>query len=320
MLHTRGVRRYTYRKEETMEPQDEFVHDYPKGLDTPWKENWYFNFIDRKNRAWGINHISLMRHTNKGRFTAVHVVDDEIIPYSNLIDIEDLEETTDGNLTFEFIEPFKKFRVTFNGPRHEVKIDYDALFPAFDYGKRDEGDSNKALSVHHYRQALVARGTLAKDGETRAIECVCDRDHTWGYRDEGMLTGWNWVGAYFPARTVNLHRILIGEHAFAAGYVSTAEGNTRVVRLEVEGTRFVNQAPVSAIYTGYDKEGRTLARLKTDMFSCLFLPMPDKENMHIYENFVEFTDLETGEKGHGVDEYLLNPNEPYHENPGLPID
>ena len=42
--------------------------------------------------------------------------------------------------------------------------------------------------------------------------------------------------------------------------------------------------------------------------------------MIIYENFVEFTDLETGEKGHGVDEYLLNPNEPYHENPGVSID
>jgi hypothetical protein len=303
-----------------MDPKDELIHAYPKNLDTPWKENWYFNFIDRKNNAWGINHISLMRHTNKGRFTAIHVVDEEIIPYSNVIDIEDLAETTDGALTFEFIEPFKKFRVTFDGPRHQVKIDYDALFPAFDYGKRDESDGNKALSIDHYRQALVARGTLTKDGATRPIECVCDRDHTWGYRDEGMLTGWNWVGAYFPARTVNFNRILVGEHAFAAGYVSTAEGNTQVSRLEVEDTQFVNEAPVSAVYTGYDREGRILARLKTDMFSRLCLPMQDKENMLIYENFVEFTDLETGERGHGVDEYLLNPNEPYHENPGISAD
>ncbi len=284
-----------------MNPKDELIHAYPKNLDTPWKENWYFNFIDRKNNAWGINHISLLRHTNKGRFTAIHVVDEEIIPYSNVIDIEDLAETTDGALTFEFIEPFKKFRVTFDGPRHQVKIDYDALFPAFDYGKRDESDGNKALSIDHYRQALVARGTLTKDGATRPIECVCDRDHTWGYRDEGMLTGWNWVGAYFPARTVNFNRILVGEHAFAAGYVSTAEGNTRVSRLEVEDTQFVNEAPVSAVYTGYDREGRILARLKTDMFSRLCLPMQDKENMLIYEpevpsnrSITVFTDISCG--------------------------
>jgi hypothetical protein len=233
-----------------------------------------------------------MRHTNKGRFTAIHVVDDEIIPYSNVIDIENLENTSDGCLTFEFIEPFKKFRVTFAGPRHQVRLDYDALFPLFDYGKRDETDENKALSVHHYRQALIARGTVTKDGTTRPIECVCDRDHTWGYRDEGMLTGWNWVGAYFPARTVNFNRILMGEDAFAAGYLSTAEGNTRVTRLELENTRFVDQAPVSAVYTGYDREGRVLARLKTEMFSRLCLPMQDKEGMIIYENFVEITDLD----------------------------
>ncbi len=302
-----------------MGPEDEGIHPYPRNLNSPWKENWYFNFIDREHGAWGIHHISLMRHTNKGRFTAIHVVDDEIIPYSNVIDIANLEKTSDGRLTFEFVEPFKKFRVSFAGPRHQVTLDYDALFPVFDYGKQDETDENKALSVHHYRQALVARGTLTKDGATRPIECVCDRDHTWGYRDEGMLTGWNWVGAYFPARTVNFHRILMGEQAFAAGYVSTAAGNTRVTRLEVEGTRFVNQAPVSAVYAGYDREGRLLARLKTEMFSCLCLPMQDKEGVVIYENFVEITDLETGEKGHGVDEYLLNPNVPYHENPGISI-
>jgi hypothetical protein len=77
---------------------------------------------------------------------------------------------------------------------------------------------------------------------------------------------------------------------------------------------------VSAVYTGYDPQGRVLARLKTEMFSRLCLPMQDKEKILIYENFVEFTDLETGEKGKGVDEYLLNPNEPYHENPGISID
>jgi hypothetical protein len=243
-----------------MEPRDEFIHDYPRALDSPWKENWYFNFIDRKNGAWGINHISLMRHTNKGRFTAIHVVDDEIIPYSNLIDIGNLKETTDGTLTFEFIQPFEQFRITFNGPLHQLDLKFEALFPPFDYGKRDDEDRNKALSVQHYRQALVARGTLTKEGKTRPIECVCDRDHTWGYRDESMLTGWNWVGAYFPARTVNFNRILIREHAFAAGYVSKGEGNTRVTRLEVESTRFVDQAPLHGIRQGRSRPGQAQDR------------------------------------------------------------
>ncbi|MEW6442232.1 MAG: hypothetical protein AB1640_14945 [bacterium] len=306
-----------------MDPRDEGIHDYPKDLETAWKENWYFNFIDRKNRAWGINHISLMRHTNQGRFTAIHVVDDEILPYSNLMDIENLRETADGKLRFEFPEPFKKFRVSFSGPWHQVEIEYEALFPAHDYGKSEEGreGGNRALSVRHYRQALRARGELTKDGRTRPIECVCDRDHTWGYRDEGLLTGWNWVGVYFPDRTINLHRILMGGRAFAAGYVSTARGNTPVVRLEVEGTRFVDGGPVSAVYTGYDRQGRVLAKVSSAMFSTLRMPMPRTDAdrvMMLHENFAEFTDLRTGEKCEGIDEYLIHPDEPYHERPGEP--
>ena len=114
-----------------------------------------------------------------------------------------------------------------------------------------------------------------------------------------------------------MKRILVVIVAFGAGFVSTAQGHSRVTRLEVRDTRFVNGSPVSAIYTGYDREGRVLATLKSEMFSSLCLPMQDKENMVIYENFSEFVDLETGEKADGVDEYLISPNEPYHESPGI---
>ena len=136
------------------------MHEYPKHVDTPWKENWYFNFIDREHMAWGINHISLMRHTQMGRFTAVHVVDDEILPYSNLIPIGDLRETTDGVLSFEIIEPFKRCRVTFNGPWHQVELEYEALFPAFYYGAPDQNADERALSSSGRR---CARGPTDRD-------------------------------------------------------------------------------------------------------------------------------------------------------------
>jgi hypothetical protein len=61
-------------------PQDEFIHqDYPRGGEVAWKENWYFNFIDREHNAWGINHISLSRHNQSANFRAFHVVDGEIL-------------------------------------------------------------------------------------------------------------------------------------------------------------------------------------------------------------------------------------------------
>ena len=311
----------TIEKGETMEEKDEYIHqDYPKDLKAPWKENYYFNFVDRKNRAWGIHHISLMRLTQQGRFSALYIVDDEVLPYSNLIDIENLEETSDGTLSIKIVEPFKKYKVTFNGPNHQMDLDYEARFPAFDFGRPRETEESP-LSVQHYRQSLIAKGTLTKDGKSRPIQSFCDRDHTWGYRNEGMITGWNCCHAYFENKTLIIFRTLFGQYAFGSGYLSTKEGNTRIVRTEVVDTQFVNGMPISSIFTGYDKDGNVLGKLKSEKFSTLFLPMGEEGGgAVVHENFSEFTDLETGEKGDGVDEYLINPNEEYHENPGEPIE
>ncbi len=302
-----------------MKPQDEFIHDYPKNLDTPWKENWYFNFVDRKNRAWGISHITLMRHIQKGRFSTIHVIDGQIIPYSNLIDISNLKTMSDDKLTFEVIEPFEKFRVTFNGPQHQLDLTYDARFPMFNFGVPDP--DGKVLTVEHYRQSLIARGTITKEGETRPIESFCDRDHTWGYRDEGKLTGWNCCHAYFDDKTLIIFRFLTGTSAYGTGYLSTAKGNTRITRVEVEDTKFVDNIPVSSIFKAYDGNGNCLGKLRSEKFSGLVIPHIDKENKNekvtVYENFSEFTNLETGQKGDGVDEYLINANEAYHQNPGV---
>lgn len=295
-----------------MDSKEEFIHEWPENLEAPWKENWYFNFVDRKNRAWGLNHITLMRHINKGRFTAVHVVDEKILPYSNLIDIADLKETSDGKLTFDFLEPFKRFRVTFDGPRHQLDLEYEATGPVCEYDKPG-ASKGQPLSVDHYRQPLKAKGTLTFGGETRKIECFCDRDHTWGTRDEGKLTGWNWAGVYFPGRTINFHRIIIGKAFFGVGYVSTKEGNTKLVRVLIEDTEFDEDTPTSSVFTGFDESGKAIAKIKSEKFFSLKLPMVDKEGVTIYENFAEFTDIETGEKCDGVDEYLINPKENFYK-------
>jgi hypothetical protein len=294
-----------------LEHKDELVHEYPKPLEAHWKENWYFNFIDRRNNAWGINHISLLRHRQQGRFSAFHVVDGEVLMYSNLIDIQDdLPELTDGKLKFEFIEPFKKFRLTFNGPRHKVELDYKARFEVFDYAgaRPPRPGRDKALAVNHYEQALFVKGTIAKSGKTTHIDCFGHRDHSWGYRNESKVSGWNWVAVQFPDKTINLSLVAIGKAFMGSGFISTQEGNTRISRVKIEGTEFKNKVPVSSVFTGHDKEGRAW-RLKSEKFSGLYLPMQEKgKGVVVHENFADYTNLDTKEKGVGIDEYLINPD------------
>jgi len=294
----------------SMEPQDEFVHDYPKPLNQPWKENWYFNFVDREARAWGVNHVSLMRHKNKGRFSAFHVVDGEAIMYSEEREIDDdLKELTDGRLAFEFVEPFKSFRVTFGGDKHQVELDYEARFPYYDYAmaKRPGRDKNKATMLEHYEQALFCKGKVTKDGKERAIDCWGHRDHSWGFRNESKITGWNWVAIQFDDKTVNLYRAVIMKAFIGSGFISTADGATKIVRMNVDHTEFDGAEPVSSTFTAQDKDGKVW-KFKSERFSNLYLPMTGKkEGVHIFENFAEFEDLETGQKGVGIDEYLINP-------------
>jgi len=293
-----------------MEPRDEYFHDFPEPLSAHWKENWYFNFIDRERKAWGINHISLLRHRSQGRFSAFHVIDDEVLMYSNLIDIGDeMQELTDGRLKFEFIEPGKRCRVTFHGPRHSAELDYQARFPVFDYapaGPVKKG-GQKALAVNHYEQAMKVKGQISIKGETRKISCLGHRDHSWGYRNESKVTSWNWVAVQFPDRTINLSRVVIGKAFMGSGFVSTKDGNSRMVRVSVEDTRFENDSPVSSVFTGVDEAGR-VCKLKSEKFSGLYLPMKEKgEGVVIHENFSRFQDIESGETGTGIDEYLINP-------------
>lgn len=293
-----------------MEARDEFVHDYPKPLDSHWKENWYFNFIDRENGAWGINHISIERHKQTGRFSAIHVVDGQMLLYSNVIDVEDeIPELTDGKLKFEFVKPFEQFKLTFNGPRHQVDLDYKARFPMFDYGSggKDKSGKRRELVTNHYEQALVCTGKITFKDQAREIECFGHRDHSWGYRNESKVKGWNWVAAQFPDKTINMCLIDLGDKALASGFVSTANGNSRIKSVTVEDTDFKNRCPVASVFTGVDADGRSW-KLKSDKFSSLYLPMQEKgKGVVAHENFSEYENLDTGEKGVGIDEYLINP-------------
>jgi hypothetical protein len=294
----------------SMESRDESVHEYPRPLNQPWKENWYFNFIDQKANAWGINHFSLMRHKQKGRFSAFHVVDGEVLLYTNEIAIDDnLRELTDGRLKAEFIEPFARFRLTFTGERHRVELDYTARFPIFDYAMAARPGRNKdrATTLEHYEQALVCRGRIEKDGRSREIDCLGHRDHSWGYRNESKIGGWNWVAIQFPERTVNLYRAVIGKAFIGSGFISSASGNARITRMNIDRTDFDGKEPLSSTFTAHDEAG-AVHHFRSSRFSHLFLPMTEKGGgVYVYENFSDFTDLDSGAAGVGIDEYLINP-------------
>jgi len=176
----------------TLSSRADYIHqNYPRQKSKPWKENWYFNFIDRANNAWGINHISLQRHIQKGRFMAMHIIDGKTVPYINEIDLtDDFSDISDGNFHVEIAEPHQKFQLTFKGPEHSVNLTYDARFEVFDYEKQGKDDGFKdeeTLALEHYEQAMHVSGTITMGGKSRPISCLGHRDHGQRPSEQGPL-------------------------------------------------------------------------------------------------------------------------------------
>lgn len=291
--------------------EDDYCHgDYPRNISDMWKENWYFNFVDLENKVWGYSHFSLRRDTQTGIFRAMHVVDEVPQIYENEIDIDErFEKVSDGFLSFEVIDPHKKHRVIFNGSTHQVDLLYEARFGVLDFAEGEErGESDqKGMHVEHYEQAMHVSGTVTKDGKKRSVSCLGHRDHSWGFRNEELIQGWNWIAIQFPHKTINFVKAKITEKFFVdRGHISDGSGNIKILKVQmVETNRDPNNVPTGTTYQLEDADGRNWT-ITSKRFSHISLPMKEKKGGIVHENFSTFSIEETGETGVGIDEYMEN--------------
>ena len=292
-----------------IKPEDDYCHgDYPRDTTDMWKENWYFNFIDLENRAWGYNHFSLRRDVQRGIFRAMHVVDEVPLIYENEIDIDErFEKVGDGSLSFEVIDPLKKHRVVFNGPKHKLDLVYEARFGIVDFNEGQERSeaAHKGLNIDHYEQAMNVSGTVTMDGRTRSISCFGQRDHSWGFRNEDLIQGWNWIAIQCPDRTISFVIAKITEDfSGSRGHISDGSGSTKILDVQKVSTdRDAKALPTGSTYRLEDADGRTWT-ISSKMFSQISLPMKEKKGGVVHENFSHFSIKESGETGLGIDEYM----------------
>ena len=300
---------------EGVEPQDEFVHlDYPRDLKQSWKENYYFNYVDQDSNAWGLFHVSIMRLEQKALLRNYQVIDGKHYTYVNRIDIDgDFSEITDGKLTFEIVKPLQQLQVTFKDDELEFELVYVARYEAFDYAghrkNREATGKHKGLNIRHYEQGMTVKGTLVKDGETRSIDCLGHRDHSWGYRNERIVDGgWNWIAVQLPGATINASQVRLGGRKMNAGFVSTAEGNVRIKSLEVHDTfNRDDGVPQGSTFVATDVEGKVWT-LHSRGFSYINIPINPEDpdcSSRALDNYSEITLEETGESGSGIDEYMF---------------
>ena len=302
----------------TLTDHDEYLHlGYPRQTESKWKENYYFNFIDREADAVGIIHFSIRRDTGRAIFNLQGRVGGERLRYTNNIawpatDRSAFKEgvvLTDGCLTLEIIEPHKKHSVTFEKDTTKLNLNYTRRFDVYQYTPHTapDAETDVNMSIEHYEQGLHLNGKVEFGGKNIEINCLAHRDHSWGYRDESGIVGWNWIAIQFESATLNFTQTVSHKlGVMGNGFISTVNGNKTIVTVEVN--EVINDdkgEPEIAKYTITDEDGA-----KTDFtarrFTSVVIPMNKARTTMCYENFSEFTNESTGETGLGIDEHMLN--------------
>ena len=159
---------------------DEFLHlGYPRNSSLPWKENYYFNFFDRKAEIMGLFHCTFMRDKEKLRIVLYYVVDGETqrkveyldLPQSHPKTLKDSTIAASDHFEFEVLEPYKRHRVKYEKDDTVIELEFTARFDVFDFGESVADEGDKALDVLHYEQGMFAEGTFKLGEDVRSIKC-----------------------------------------------------------------------------------------------------------------------------------------------------
>jgi hypothetical protein len=324
---------------------DEYLHAPPDGHEGLWSDNFWFSVVDREADVFGINHIHASRSHGYLRASAMYVVDGVHQQWASKQPLDrelgEFDVLGDGHIEFRVVEPFSRYRWTYDGPRFGFDLAYDVRFGTFDYADIPGGNPLAAFETYggHYEQALDCRGTFVarggpREGEERRIDSWAHRDHSWTHRfvrdtpweprrhrSLANSLGHYWPSIQLPDRHLNAfgwmrrdQRLPDGANP-VGGWVGDAEG-VRPIRDASCEARFEDDERTAFAFTfrfdlGDEQLTVRTGRKHGHTRNGLMRSENDAEaRLDCHETFFDFEVLETGERGYGVVEYSVNPPVP----------
>ncbi|MFX0133770.1 MAG: hypothetical protein ACFFDN_09005 [Candidatus Hodarchaeota archaeon] len=299
---------------------DEYKHDFGT-FPEKHNESWYFNFIDRKNNIFLFTRWSMEMFDKKSTIMAVLIVDGKPNAYLAQPTIEIMPDNWeyDKKLKYYCIKPMDQWKVEFEDKKFKLDVTFDARFPVFNYLSHEDPlealekygvEMLEVAAQQHYEQGMKAKGTLIlkKTGETRNIDCLGHRDHSWGTRDWVTIDRWNWISAQFDDKTINIARVEVLGKILQTGFISTKDGNIHIKSVEVTTkTKEDGKTPVSSTFVLTDEKGNKTT-VVSNTIQSIHLPLPSpRGKTEVFEQIVTFKC--EGNEGDGISEYLISTRE-----------
>jgi hypothetical protein len=199
------------------------------------------------------------------------------------------------------LEPLKKYHVTYSSEELEVDIVWDAVLPAFSQPRGNV----PYLFAGHIDHPGRATGQICLHGEKIAVDCIAQRDRSWGPRLENRTLRMGYCHAVSSAQngflvitdpTAGADRILSGYRVRDGELGHFVSGERLVERNELGH-------PVRVALRGMDDRGRGFEALGQVKNRIGFLA-----STGIY-NLISLTRWEyDGVVGHGEDQDLFHPS------------
>lgn len=188
-----------------LRPEDDFMHEI--GSDPSHNESMFFNFFDAEKKTGGFVRIGNRANEGHAEMTfCVFLGDGSLLMQWGRVPLEDKNVLCAAGLSFNVIEPAKRFVVEYRGqavriadpyelanpgkamrnnPKVDVSLQLDVAGVGPMIGDR-EGNSKDAVifldGVGHYQQAIHATGHLQVGTDRIPLSARGVRDHSWGPR------------------------------------------------------------------------------------------------------------------------------------------
>jgi hypothetical protein len=331
--------------------EDEGLHaPPPEAAERLFGDTVWLSAIDPGQGIWGLNHMHICPNRGYGRFAGYYCIDgvEQVYLGKRLGGFEYGDVSwSDGKMTYEALEPYERIRVTLDCTRLGFDFEYTARHVVFDYddcvgGSPLEG-LQPAAGIHggHYEQAMDLRGTFEirggpNAGETRQINTIAHRDHTWSdrfngdgpwqYPDGVQAALHYWLVLHFPERNFNVTGFFdlspLGIHRpidQVGGFESSARGTRRIVGAgpaprDGSGLAEPRGAQCPLRWRLELEDGETFHITMPEVHWLAKLRMLGEDDaesrLNDYETYGELIIDETGERGFGQFEHSILPPEP----------
>ncbi len=274
-----------------------------------WRESYYFNAMDPKNKIFTVSTMGYMPTEMESHYFSTLYIDGQLFTHINFQKLKnkaDIKENpSDGYQSFTIIKENNNWEIQINKKPFQLKYNWIGRFPVYEYP--GGWQIPNILEQQHYEQSGKVTGVITlKDGTTRKVDGFGHRDHSWGLRNWVQIDEWYWTSVQFENgdRALNCWLNKVGPKHYVHGFISSPEKNIAITSIQV-ATKYDStnpRNPHSAIFTLSDENGETY-KLEAETIYLITLPQSSKEGIcYIYETISRFK-LD-GDIGFGVAEYL----------------